>query len=146
MHAAVSYVSGRRYQEMASERIKSILTRSDTPSRRLRTCSESFSELGFLMLIAYQLEDIIEWSQPLVDFPSAFEASSLPGDDVFDFRASEAAPAIESAAEDGVEAAFDDALDERFYDDVDDILVYADLPPVEPVEPAESGAGGYWII
>ena len=69
MIAGMSRYTSRDYAEMAGQNIRSILQRIEpSVEKRLRSCTESFSELGFLMLIAYQLEDLIPYSAENVHF------------------------------------------------------------------------------
>lgn len=82
--------SSNEYADLARQRAGAILRRVEpSVARRLRTCSESFSELGFLMLIAYQLEDLVAYSGDTVHFYAAAPTPAV--DDTFDFEP-EAAP------------------------------------------------------
>ena len=144
MIAGMAKYTSRDYTEMANQNVRSILQRIEPAmDKRLRSCTESFSELGFLMLIAYQLEDLIPYTAENIHFSS--DKLGVEVGDTFEFGAA----AVMAAQDDGLSigavadlAGLDGASSSEEDWDI------ADLDELDAWDASEQGvsADQFWLV
>lgn len=134
-------VSAPDYGAMAQRHVGGMIRRkSQSAAQRLRICGESFSELGFLMLIAYQLGDAAAYYTDVT--PASAEASAaLSEDGAFDFVA-----AAIATDDDAVLSALADAAPETAFDDAPvDAFAFSDVLADPQLNDAPAPEGT-WLI
>lgn len=133
--------TSRDYAEMAGQNVRSILQRIEpSAEKRLRSCTESFSELGFLMLIAYQLDDLIPYTADNIHFSS--EKVGVDIGDTFEFGGASLLAAHTQAMDVGV------AVDLADLDDISSDQEDWDAAEIDDWDMPEqdSAADQFWLV